>query len=168
MLSIYYVSLTHSFFCHSSSLLDTVYNLNDLERRRSTSVTSEQIAKTEEPFFSVVFENKPLQKQADNAFSLKMRHLEIIYSPILIAGIMEFFKPPSSKMESVNALITVAGDTFEELKLQTRAGLEFALETHTTFDLDIDMDAPIIFVPERLVFIFRLPPLLIVLLFFKA
>ncbi|RCH94872.1 hypothetical protein CU097_000818, partial [Rhizopus azygosporus] len=134
----------------TSSLLDTVYNLNDLGRRRSTSVTSEQITKTEEPFFAVVFENKPLQKQADNAFSLKMRHLEIIYSPILIAGIMEFFKPPSSKMESVNALITVAGDTFEELKLQTRAGLEFALETHTTFDLDIDMDAPIIFIPESL------------------
>lgn len=96
-----------------------------------------------------MFEKKPLSGVADNAFSLKMRHLEIIYSPIVIAGIMKFFKPPSSKMESVNALIAVAGDTFEGLKLQTRAGLEFALETHTTFDLNVDMDAPIIIIPER-------------------
>lgn len=71
---------------------------------------------------------------------------------MLIDGIIEFFKPPSSKMESVNALIAVAGDTFEELKFQTRAGLEFALETHTTIDIDIDMDAPIIFIPERFFF----------------
>lgn len=52
-------------------------------------------------------------------------------------------------MESVNALMAVAGDTFEGFKLQTRAGLEFALETHTTFDLNVDMDAPIIIIPER-------------------
>jgi vacuolar protein sorting-associated protein 13A/C len=78
-----------------------------------------------------------------------MRHLEIIYSPVVIDGVMTFFKPPDSKTESVNALIAVAGDTFEGLKLQTRAGLQFAVDTHTTFDLNIDMDAPIIIIPER-------------------
>lgn len=103
----------------------------------------------EDPFFSIVFENKPLSKKADNAFSLKMRHLGIIYSPVVIAGIIKFFKPPRSKMESVNALIEVAGDTFEGFKLQTRARLEYALDTHTTLDLSVDMDAPIIIIPER-------------------
>ncbi|KAI9251543.1 hypothetical protein BY458DRAFT_17568 [Sporodiniella umbellata] len=134
-----------------TSLLDSSYNLNDLERRKSSITTRHgpSISETD-PFFNVVFEHKPLQSSADNALSLKMRHLEIIYNPELIVGIMDFFRPPSSKMESVNALIAVAGDTFEELKLQTRAGLEFALETHTTLDVDIDMDAPIIFFPESL------------------
>jgi vacuolar protein sorting-associated protein 13A/C len=102
-----------------------------------------------DPFFSILFENKPLSKKADNAISLKMRHLGIIYSPVVIAGIIKFFKPPSSKMESVNALIEVAGDTFEGFKLQTRARLEYALDTHTTLDLNVDMDAPIIIIPER-------------------
>lgn len=45
----------------------------------------------------------------------------------------------------------VAGDTFEGFKQQTRAGLEYALEQHTTLDMKIDMDAPIIIIPERYV-----------------
>ncbi|RCI01716.1 hypothetical protein CU098_002960, partial [Rhizopus stolonifer] len=130
-----------------SSLLDVDNNLAEAERRLSDARI--KLPKPQDPFFSVVFEKKPLSNKADNAISLKMRHLEIIYSPVVIAGIINFFKPPSSKMESVNALIVAAGDTFEDLKLQTRAGLEFALETHTTLELDVDMDAPIIIIPER-------------------
>ncbi|KAI8075646.1 hypothetical protein BDF21DRAFT_495147 [Thamnidium elegans] len=133
-----------------SSLLDIQYNITERERRKSMATVDMVNTKKPDPFFSIVFEKKPLSKKADNAFSLKMRHLEIIYSPVVIAGVMKFFKPPSSKMESVNALIAVAGDTLEEFKLQTRAGLEFALETHTTFDLNVDMDAPIIIIPESL------------------
>lgn len=103
-----------------------------------------------DPFFAIVFEKNPLDGKADNAFSLKMKHLEIIYSPLVIEGVMKFFKPPESQTESVNALIAVAGDTFEGLKLQTRAGLQYAIDTHTTIDLNIDMDAPIIIIPESL------------------
>ncbi|CEP17102.1 hypothetical protein [Parasitella parasitica] len=133
-----------------SSLLDAKNNMTERERRKSNSLLEVANAKEAEPFFAIVFEKKPFSKQADNAFSLKMRHLEIIYNPTVIAGIMKFFKPPSSKMESVNALIAVAGDTFEGFKTQTRAGLEYALETHTTLDLNVDMDAPIIIIPESL------------------
>lgn len=134
---------------HSSSLLNIEDNMTERDRRKSSSLLEIANAKEADPFFSIVFEKKPLSNKADNAFSLKMRHLEIIYSPVVIAGIIKFFKPPSSKMESVNALIAVAGDTFEGFKTQTRAGLEFALETHTTLDLNVDMDAPIIIIPER-------------------
>lgn len=133
-----------------SSLLDIEYNLSELERRKSDSFLGVSSVAKADPFFSFVFEKKPLSGVADNAFSLKMRHLEIIYSPVVISGVIQFFKPPKSKMESVNALMAVAGDTFEGFKLQTRAGLEFALETHTTFDLNVDMDAPIIIIPESL------------------
>lgn len=134
-----------------SSLLDIQYNVTERQRRRKSMATVDTVDQPKlEPFFAIVFERKPLSNKADNAFSLKMRHLEIIYSPVVISGVIKFFKPPSSKMESVNALIAVAGDTLEEFKLQTRAGLEFALETHTTFDLNVDMDAPIIIIPESL------------------
>ncbi|CAO3621876.1 unnamed protein product [Mucor fragilis] len=133
-----------------SSLLNIENNMTERDRRKSTSLLDMVNAKPADPFFSIVFEKKPLSNKADNAFSLKMRHLEIIYSPVVVAGIIRFFKPPSSKMESVNALIAVAGDTFEGFKTQTRAGLEFALETHTTLDLNVDMDAPIIIIPESL------------------
>lgn len=101
------------------------------------------------PFFSASFEHKPLNHVADNAISVTMRHLEIIYNPVIVQGVLRFFKPPENKAESVNALLEVAGDTLESFKQQTRAGLEYALEKHTTFALYVDMDAPIFIIPER-------------------
>ncbi|KAG2186183.1 hypothetical protein INT43_002621 [Umbelopsis isabellina] len=101
-----------------------------------------------DPFFSVVFEKKPLDGRADNAVTVKMHHLEIIYNPAIVNEVIRFFKPPQTNMETVNALIEVAGTTLDSWKKQTRAGLEYALESHTTFDLRVDMDAPIIMVPE--------------------
>ncbi|KAI9475459.1 MAG: hypothetical protein EXX96DRAFT_266961 [Benjaminiella poitrasii] len=126
-----------------SNITVSLLDITEQQYRRKSTIPHD-------PFFSIVFEKKPLSQKADNAFQLKMRHLEIIYSPIVIAGVLDFFKPPSSKTESVNALMEVAGNTFEGLKVQTRAGLEFALETHTTLDLNVDMDAPIIIIPESL------------------
>jgi vacuolar protein sorting-associated protein 13A/C len=78
-----------------------------------------------------------------------MRHLEIIYSSEIIHSLIQFFKPPRPEMESVNELMEVAGDTFEGLKRQTRAGLKHALESHNTFDIDVDVYAPIIIIPIR-------------------
>jgi vacuolar protein sorting-associated protein 13A/C len=101
-----------------------------------------------QPFFSVDFEHKPLDGRADNALSLKMHHIEIVYNPSIIGEVISFFRPPESRMESINALIEVAGDTLEGIRKQTRAGLEFAVEQHTTLDLRVDMDAPIIAIPE--------------------
>jgi len=99
------------------------------------------------PFFSVIFEKHPIDGRADNALTVKMHHLEIIYNPGIVKDVMRFFKPPKANMETVNALIEVAGTTLEGWKKQTRAGLEYALESHTTLDLRVDMDAPLIMVP---------------------
>lgn len=101
-----------------------------------------------QPFFSVGFEHKPLDRRADNGLSLKMHHIEIIYNPSIVREVIQFFTPPESRMDSINALIEVAGDTLEGIRKQTRAGLEFAVEQHTTLDLRVDMDAPIIAIPE--------------------
>lgn len=101
------------------------------------------------PFFSVEYEYRPLDKRADNAIALKMRNIDIVYNPLIFNEIITFFKPPESSIESINALVVAAGDTFEDIKKQTRSTLTFALEQHTTFDLHVDMDAPIIMIPER-------------------
>ena len=52
--------------------------------------------------------------------------------------------------ELIILLQNVAGETFEGIQKETRAGLEYALETHKTVDLRLDMHAPIIIIPERL------------------
>ncbi|KAI9014452.1 hypothetical protein CLU79DRAFT_890124 [Phycomyces nitens] len=122
--------------------------LDPLRKETSKSLISLNDPNESSPFFSFEFQHKPLSKVADNALSLTMRHLEIIYNPTVINGIVDFFKPPSTKMESVNALMEAAGDTIESFKQQTRAGLEYALDKHTTISLDINMAAPLLVIPE--------------------
>ncbi|CEG78909.1 hypothetical protein RMATCC62417_13445 [Rhizopus microsporus] len=102
-----------------------------------------------DPFFTATFEYKPLDNRADNAAALYMRNIDIVYNPEIIRELVVFFTPPETSADSINALIEVAGDTFEGIKKQTRASLEYALEQHTTFDLKVDMDAPVIIIPEN-------------------
>lgn len=126
-----------------------------LKKRRISSSAAELLshATIQDPFFTVKFEHKPLDNRADNAVALFMRNIDIVYNPLVIHEIVDFFTPPETSADSINALIEVAGDTLEDIKNQTRASLEFALDQHTTFDLQIDMDAPVIIIPEDCSFI---------------
>ncbi|KAI6133067.1 vacuolar protein sorting-associated protein 13 [Pisolithus croceorrhizus] len=103
----------------------------------------------DDPFFFLKFENKPLDQRADTALTACMRHMEIIYHKGYIEAITKFLKPPKSQLESVEALLNVASQTFEGLRKETRAGLEQALQTHKTIDLHVDMNAPVIVIPEN-------------------
>ncbi|KAH8926014.1 hypothetical protein BT69DRAFT_1239533 [Atractiella rhizophila] len=104
--------------------------------------------KSGSPFFSLWFEHKPLDDRADNSLTVRMREMEVIYHRGYIEEIFKFFRPPQSQLESVGALIDVASMTFEGLRNQTRAGFEFALENHKTIDMQLDLNAPVIIIPE--------------------
>jgi vacuolar protein sorting-associated protein 13A/C len=100
------------------------------------------------PFFYAKFENNPLDQRADTGLTVKLRYMEIFYHAGYIEAIVAFFKPPESQLESVAALVDVASETLEGLRKETRAGLEYALQNHKTVDLRVDMNAPIIIIPE--------------------
>lgn len=53
-------------------------------------------------------------------------------------------------MESIAALLDTAGATVEGIRQQTRAGLEFALEEHKTLNANLDIQAPLIIIPESI------------------
>jgi vacuolar protein sorting-associated protein 13A/C len=59
----------------------------------------------EDPFFSMKFENKPLDERADTALTLCMRHMEIVYHRGYVDAIYKFFKLPADRLESVEALL---------------------------------------------------------------
>ncbi|KAG6890404.1 hypothetical protein C0995_008758 [Termitomyces sp. Mi166 len=102
----------------------------------------------DDPFFFVKFEKSPLDDRADSVLIMRMRHMEIIYHRSYVEAIHKFLKPPASQLESVEALLNVASQTFKGLRKETRAGLEFALQTHKTIDIHVDMNAPVIIIPE--------------------
>ena len=102
----------------------------------------------EDPFFQLAFENHPLDGSADTALTLKLKAIEIIYNPAFVEQIYRFFKPPDRNMESIGALLETAGATVQELRSLTRAGLEFALEEHKTINAQLDLQAPLIIIPD--------------------
>lgn len=105
---------------------------------------------TLDPFFQFQIETNPLHDAGDVAVTGKLKPLEIIWNPHFLVGIIQFFKPPERHMESIGALMESAGATVEGLRQQTRAGLEFALEEHKTINAKLDLQAPLIIVPENI------------------
>ncbi|TGO33442.1 hypothetical protein BHYA_0246g00100 [Botrytis hyacinthi] len=105
---------------------------------------------TPDPFFQFQVETNPLHDAGDVAVTGKLKPLEIIWNPHFLVGIIQFFKPPERHMESIGALMESAGATVEGLRQQTRAGLEFALEEHKTINAKLDLQAPLIIVPENI------------------
>jgi vacuolar protein sorting-associated protein 13A/C len=63
------------------------------------------IAVLDDPFFFIKFESNPLDGRADNALTVHMRHMEIMYHRGYVEAVYRFFKPPSSQLESVEALL---------------------------------------------------------------
>lgn len=76
----------------------------------STTVTNEDMLRrgsvnTEDPFFYLKFEKAPVDERADTALTMRMRHMEIIYHRGIVEAVYEFFRPPASQLESVEALL---------------------------------------------------------------
>ncbi|KAL7775008.1 hypothetical protein CFE70_005924 [Pyrenophora teres f. teres 0-1] len=102
----------------------------------------------EDPFFFLTFENNPLDGAADTNLTMKLRSMEFVYNPTFVVEVAKFFKPPERHMESIGALMETAGATVEGIRQQTRAGLEFALTEHKTINAQLDLQAPLIIVPD--------------------
>ncbi|OJD24059.1 hypothetical protein ACJ73_04583 [Blastomyces percursus] len=105
----------------------------------------------DDSLFHLQLEQNPLDGSADSAIKMKLKSIEVIYNPAVLAEIVRFFRPPERHMESIGALLETAGATVEEIRQQTRAGLEFALEEHKTINAQLDIQAPLIIVPESIV-----------------
>ncbi|KAI4286783.1 MAG: hypothetical protein L6R35_003961 [Caloplaca aegaea] len=105
---------------------------------------------TADSLFHFIFEQNPLDGSADSAITMKLKSIEIIYNPQFIVQIAKFFQPPERHMESIGALLETAGATVEGIRQQTRAGLEFALEEHKTLNANLDIQAPLIIIPESI------------------
>lgn len=104
----------------------------------------------EDALFHLIFEQNPLDEIADSSISVRLKSLEVIYNPRFVVEIANFFKPPERHMESIGALMETAGATVEGLRQQTRAGLQFALEEHKTLNANLDIQAPLIIIPESI------------------
>ena len=111
----------------SGSLYPQIVRVKDIEssskgKGRQTSLEqggttgamdeiSDGLNDEDDPFFLLAVEHNPLDGHADNAVTVKMRHLEIIYHREYLEAIVGFFKPPASQLESIGALLVSPPDS---------------------------------------------------------
>ncbi|KAL2005808.1 hypothetical protein VTN00DRAFT_10301 [Thermoascus crustaceus] len=124
--------------------------IEDSQDQELASESSADENEAEDSLFHLQLEKNPLNSDADSAINLKLKSIEVIYNPKFLVEVVKFFKPPERHMESIGALLDTAGATVEEIRQQTRAGLQFALEEHKTVDAHFDIQAPLIIVPESI------------------
>ncbi|KAL2128479.1 hypothetical protein VTI74DRAFT_9122 [Chaetomium olivicolor] len=134
------------------SLYKEIVRVKDAPTRNAQKRLSiAELEKTsDEAFFEFQLEQNPLDDQGDLALTAKLKPLEIVWNPNVVLGVVDFFRPPERHMESINALMETAGATVEGLREQTRAGLQFALEEHKTVNAKLDLQAPLIIIPETI------------------
>lgn len=124
-----------------------IEELNDDESPKGPDDVDDEVER-ENPFFQLSFEKNPLDGSADTALTMKLKGMEFVYNPKFIVEVAKFFKPPERHMESIGALMETAGATVEGIRQQTRAGLEFALSEHKTINAQLDLQAPLIIIPD--------------------
>ena len=124
-----------------------IEELNDDETSKEADEDSDNEARAD-PFFQLSFEKNPLDGSADTALTMKLKGMEFVYNPKFVVEVAKFFKPPERHMESIGALMETAGATVEGIRQQTRAGLEFALSEHKTINAQLDLQAPLIIIPD--------------------
>lgn len=122
-----------------------IEELNDDESPKEDEDEEEE---KEDPFFFLTFEKNPLDNSADTSLTMKLKGMEFVYNPRFVVEVAKFFKPPERHMESIGALMETAGATIEGIRQQTRAGLEFALTEHKTINAQLDLQAPLIIIPD--------------------
>jgi vacuolar protein sorting-associated protein 13A/C len=98
------------FAVYDGTTKDSLYpQIVHVKESQRNGDTTESLGKDEvnpdDPFFYVKFESNPLDERADNALTVRMRHMEVIYHKGYVEAVYNFFKPPDNQLESVEALL---------------------------------------------------------------
>jgi len=59
----------------------------------------------EDSFLYLKFEHKPLDEREDSSLTVCLRYMEMIYHKGYVEAIYNFFCPPQSQLESLEALL---------------------------------------------------------------
>ncbi|XP_076444664.1 LOW QUALITY PROTEIN: intermembrane lipid transfer protein VPS13A-like [Babylonia areolata] len=94
--------------------------------------------------FTVDFEVNPLYVEADYSLSLNVQPVEIVYDEHSLSEVSAFFQVPQGSVD----LRSTAVNTFQEVARYSRAGLQYAIDQHTTIHIALNMRSPYIVIPE--------------------
>ncbi|KAM3967394.1 vacuolar protein sorting 13C isoform 2-T2 [Aphomia sociella] len=109
-------------------------------------VTSKEVT-NDVNLLNVVFETNPLDGTCDQRVKVLARPLQIVYDAQTVIEIVKVFKPPTEST-ALTTLQAAAENKLSDLKEKSALGMQYAVHHHTFIDLDIDIAASYIIVPQ--------------------
>ncbi|KAM3866103.1 LOW QUALITY PROTEIN: intermembrane lipid transfer protein VPS13A-like [Diretmus argenteus] len=119
----------------------------DSNRPAPTLLSSRKAATgTGTPLLSILFETNPLNESADQRLHVDSQSLEIIYDAVTVNSMSAFFMPPEDLQldELTNATLM----KLEQFRGRTSAGLRYVIETQKVLDLNVNLMASYVIVPQ--------------------
>ncbi|ESO95114.1 hypothetical protein LOTGIDRAFT_160876 [Lottia gigantea] len=95
---------------------------------------------------TVNFETNPLDGGCDTRIRVNSRPLEIAYDAITINQLADFFKPPESVY--LKQLSTAAMAKFDEIKEQSTAGLQHAIDQRKYTEINVNLMSSYVMIPH--------------------
>uniref|UniRef100_A0A8C3XSC1 Vacuolar protein sorting 13 homolog A n=1 Tax=Chelydra serpentina TaxID=8475 RepID=A0A8C3XSC1_CHESE len=96
---------------------------------------------------SIMFETNPLDEKADQKLRIESQPLEIIYDARTVNSLVDFFRPP--KDVHLEQLTSATLMKLEEFREKTSTGLLYVIETQKVLDLNINLMASYVLVPQN-------------------
>eukprot|EP00795_Rhopilema_esculentum_P010935 gene10935-19770_t len=119
------------------------------------SVQKESGSNQQLALINATFETNPLMKpNVDQLVKAMIQPVEIVYDSNTVEQMLSFFRPPQDVIlqDSTvcsSSLQDKAYSTFEELKMNSTAGLLYAMDHHSVTDVDISIQASYFILPEN-------------------
>lgn len=102
---------------------------------------------SDKPLLFISFDQMATNPSADAEVHLELRPLFIIANLITVDKLLKFLLNPKT-MPLLDAVKAEAKNAIDAAGVKTRANLQRSLEEHKGMDLHVDIDAPIIMIPE--------------------
>eukprot|EP00834_Sanchytrium_tribonematis_P001913 NODE_51_length_31136_cov_0.357670.p1 type:complete len:2508 gc:universal NODE_51_length_31136_cov_0.357670:12169-4646(-) len=98
---------------------------------------------TNEQLLEMKYKYDP-NRQTPSDLSIHTSALVVIFQPSTVYNLTQFFKVPQ--------LPTISDSSVDEFKAYSKAGLQFAIETHRQLNIDFTLSAPCILIPNNDIF----------------
>lgn len=98
------------------------------------------------PLLLIAFELNPLNSKFDQCVKSRLQPIRLFYDAYTVDNIISFFLLP--KEIQMNKMSSIAANTLEELKTQSRAGLQHVISERRLLDLDVELSSPVVVIPE--------------------
>ncbi|KAM4808096.1 intermembrane lipid transfer protein VPS13A [Rhinophrynus dorsalis] len=110
-------------------------------------LSSRNVMENNVSLLSLMFETNPLDERADQRLQVESQPLEIIYDAKTINSLADFFRPPQDV--HLEQLASATLTKLEEFRDKTSTGLLYVIETQKVLDLNINLMASYILVPQN-------------------